>query len=329
MGDDGRALAAAEMPGQRGKRRHGFLPHAGKARIHEQHLAVLLDHGHIAARGRLSHAHARAAAALPLRQAHFVGIAAAGVQLCRKFADVFKRLVGRLVTAVQHLHHLIGVDHQLPAVLLIKPRPVPHLIGEVEVKGGVVQVFFGLVIVDHPHGTQRRCLAHEAAHGRFILHQQPHAEMLVRPAVFLRADIGDVEAEPVDHLQHGQHLARPVRQLKFQQHHRGRALSVRQVADGPQFPFHAGELLLRAVHLDEQDMHIDGLVVAHACDIRARSRDQPARPQKRPRTVGHGGGERLSHGAPSFLYRKLAPYAAKHIIRRRHWQAGPPHLFQG
>ena len=305
VGDDGRALAAAEMPGQRGKRRHGLLPHAGKARVHEQHLAVLLDHGHVAARGRLGHAHARPAAALPLRQAHFVGEAPAGVQLRRKFPDVFKCLVGGLVAAVQHLHHLIGVDHQLPAVLLVKPRPAPHFTGKVQVKCRVVQVFFRMVIVDHPHGAQRGSLAHKAAHGRFILHQQAHSEMLARPAVFLRTDVGNIEMKAVDQLQHGQHLAGPVLKLKFQKDHRGRALPVGQVAHGPKLPLHAGKLVRRALHLDEENVHIHGLVVAHARNVRACARNAAACFQKSAHAVGHGGGEGLPHGQPSLPCKEL------------------------
>ena len=108
----------------------------------------------------------------------------------------------------------------------------------------------------------------------------------------------------VDQLQHGQHLAGPVLKLKFQKDHRGRALPVGQVAHGPKLPLHAGKLVRRALHLDEENVHIHSLVVAHARNVRARARMQRLA-SKSAHAVGMVVVKVCLSGLPSLLYQRI------------------------
>ena len=68
-----------------------------------------------------------------------------------------------------------------------------------------------------------------------------------------------------------------------------------QIANGGEFLIRFGQLLRRALRVDEEGIDVDGLVVTDAGDVDAQSGEAPAGLQKRADVVGHVGNIGLLH----------------------------------
>ena len=135
----------------------------------------------------------------------------------------------------------------------------------------------------------------EGVDTRRILHEQAHLEQLIVCAVFLRAEVGDIEAEALDAGKDVRHPAGDIAQLEFEQHDAFFRAAAAQIADRRELLVRLGQLLPRALGLDEDRVGIDGLVVADAGDVDVQRGQQAAGREKGPDVVGDGGHIGLFH----------------------------------
>ena len=170
-----------------------------------------------------------------------------------------------------------------------------------------------MVIVYDAHLAQPGCCFYKPIDALGIVHEQTHPEILTFGAVFLRADICDIEAVAGYQLQHRHHRARHIAQSELQQHHVS-APGILQVAYLVQLLSRAIVLLLAALRLDEHGVGIYRLVVAAPRDIHAERGKYPPRPQEGADMIRQCRDIGSSHGTSDSRRSRLTKYIAGYII---------------
>ena len=251
--------------------------------------------GRVAAAGRFDEGEGGLVRQTAVRHARKEALAAALRQQLRKAADGIERAVGREPALVQRLHGKIRVDEQGRAGAFWQVHGPAQAGDEGIVENAVVKGLLRAVIVYHAHGAKSPCLTQEGVDTRRILHEQAHLEQLIVCAVFLRAEVGDIEAEALDAGKDVRHPTGDIAQLEFEQHDAFFRAAAAQIADRRELLVRLGQLLPRALGLDEDRVGIDGLVVADAGDVDAQRGQQAAGREKGPDVVGDGGHIGLFH----------------------------------
>jgi len=281
-------------------------PVAGKPAVHAEQAVGEQHHAEIAAAGRLEQREAAPARQIVLGDAHLEPLAPVLHQSLGELADVVEGLVGRAVLLRQHLHDEIRVHDEAALVPLVKPVLGRDPVGEGHIEHRIVERAARRIVVEDLDLAELRRAFQKTRDVLPALHEQAHAEVLIRRAVALRTDIGDIELILSDELQNRLHRAGHVAQMEFDQNDVPETL-VRQIADLAQAALGLPDGLGLALDVDKEHVRVDRLVVAHARDVEPEPREDAARGQKCPDLVGHDGGKGFFHMPVLIHTRRIVP----------------------
>ena len=169
------------------------------------------------------------------------------------------------------------------------------LIDKCTVEKAVVIDFVGMIVVNHANAAQLFCLVKKGIQLLRIIRDQPHFEQLIFGAVFLRADIGDIEAVRRDQLQNSRYAAGFVLQTKLQQHNVTVFLTALEIADRGELFGRFRKLLRGSLCVDKQHMGIHCFVIADSGDIDAERRKAFAGFQESADVIRHFRDKGLVH----------------------------------
>ena len=145
------------------------------------------------------------------------GIAAAhGKQLCEP-TDTVKSFKRGKPFLVQHLHHQIGIYQEAVPFFLRKSCQLHQSGYKGLIEDTVVKDPFRVIVIKNAHRAHLLRFTEKAPERAFVLHKQSHLESLVSGSVFLGTDVGDIQIETVNQLQHVRHASGNIPQHEFQQ----------------------------------------------------------------------------------------------------------------
>ena len=279
---------------------HHLVPIAGIARIHKETLSPAADDRRVGPRGRLDHGDLCVVRDPVRRDAWREPLAAIPAQQLRELVDRLECAVGREVPFGQGLHREVDVDLELVLLGLADIHVARERAGKGVVKDGVVKDALGTRI-HAPDLADPGYLVHEARQSLVRRREKPHPIVLVRQAVFrhrllARGHIDDVDVEAAHDLEHAHDRPGHVGDLKLEHHNRG-ALVGRTIeeATARKLCLERCMLLGRALHLDEDGVLVDRLVVAHARDVEPLAGNRTTGGEKRAHMVVDRGRIGLLH----------------------------------
>ena len=217
-------------------------------------------------------------------------------------ADAVEGLVGQKSLLVQHLHGQIRVHQQILLLLRVQVQESGHAPDEGAVENAVVISPGGGIVLDDLDLAKLLGLLQKFRHPALVLHIDAHPELPQGRIAALGVDVGDVEVELVDQLQHLVGGTGSVLEVKLQQHDAAFLAQVLQVADPLQGGIRQPELIGGALHVQKEHVGIHGLVIADAGDVDAQSRKAPAGFQKCADVIGQGCGIGLFHRSTSCVF---------------------------
>ena len=267
----------------------------GIAAVDAEDLAAGADKGRVAAAGRLDEKNVGVFRDLMGADPRLEALAPVPGQKLRKAADAVEGPVGQQALLVQRLHGEIRVDQKglaLGGVQVQQPGDAPD---EGGVENAVVIGPGGGVVLDDLHLAKLLGLLQKFRHPALVLHIDAHPELLQGRIVALGVDVGDVEVEFMDQLQHLGGCAGPVLEDKLQQHDAAFLARVLQIPDPLQGGIGQPQLLGGPFHVQEEHMGVHGLVIADPGDVDAQGGKAPAGLQKCADVVGQRCGVGLFH----------------------------------